>query len=135
MEFQHASDDFEAFLGDAREAAGLTTRNQTYTMVQAVLQTFRRRLEIREAILFAGLLPPLLRALFVTDWNLNDPKSAFADRAELTREVQSLRRHHNFSPDTAIRDVAMALRRHVDEAALDRFLGGLPPGGADFWRI
>jgi len=134
MEFQHASDDFEAFLRDACEAAGLMTRNQTYTMVQAVFQTFRRRLEVREAIQFAGLLPPILRALFVTDWNPDEPTLTFTDRLELTREVQSLRRHHNFSPDTAIHDVVVALRRYVDVAAFDQFLTRLQPGAADFWR-
>jgi len=134
MEFQHASDEFEAFLRDARDASGLTTRNQTYTMVQAVLQTFRRRLEVREAIRFAGVLPPLLRALFVTDWDPDEPKLAFTSRGDLTREVQSLRRNHNFSPDSAIHDVAGALRRRVDQPAFDGILAQLPPGAADFWK-
>lgn len=49
-EYRRASIEFEQFLLDAREAAGLTTTNQTYTMVQGVLQTFRRRLTIPEAI-------------------------------------------------------------------------------------
>lgn len=35
-------------------------------MVQGVLQTFRRRLDVKEAVLFANVLPPMLRALFVT---------------------------------------------------------------------
>lgn len=48
MELQQASKDFEKFLIDARDSSGLTTRNQTYTMVQGVLQTFRRRLDVRE---------------------------------------------------------------------------------------
>ena len=33
-------------------------------MVQGVLQAFRRRLDIKEAIGFANVLPPVLRALF-----------------------------------------------------------------------
>lgn len=135
MEFQHASEEFETFLRDVREASGLTTRNQTYTMVQAVLQTFRRRLEVREAIRFAGVLPPILRALFVTDWDPDEPKLAFTSRADLTREVQLLRRDHNFSPDTSIHDVAVALRRRVDGVAFDGILDQLPPGAADFWKI
>jgi uncharacterized protein (DUF2267 family) len=134
MEFQHASAEFEAFLRDAQEASGLTTRNQTYTMVQAVFQTFRHRLEVQDAIRFAGVLPPVLRALFVTDWDPDEPKVAFVNRADLTREVQSLRRDHNFSPDTAIRDVAVALRRRADETAWDRVLAQLPPGASDFWK-
>jgi uncharacterized protein (DUF2267 family) len=134
MEFQRASEDFEAFLHDAREASGLTTRNQTYTMVQGVFQTFRRRLEVREAIQFANLLPPILRALFITDWDPDEPRLAFLDRSEMTREVQSLRRHHNFSPDTAIRNVATALRHQVDAGALDQVLSKLAPGATEFWK-
>lgn len=134
MELQQASKDFEKFLIDARDSSGLTTRNQTYTMVQGVLQTFRRRLDVREAILFAGVLPPVLRAIFVADWDIDEPKQPFADRAAMTREVQALRRDHNFSPDTAIRDVAGALRRNIDQAALDRILALLPNGASEFWN-
>jgi uncharacterized protein (DUF2267 family) len=134
MELQYASRDFEEFLADAREISGLATRNPTYTMVQGVLQTFRRRLEIKEAILFANVLPPILRAIFVADWDVDEPKRPFGSRESMTQEVQSLRKDHNFSPDSAIRDVAAALRRHIDDVALDRVLATLPDGAADFWR-
>jgi uncharacterized protein (DUF2267 family) len=133
MEIQHASEDFERFLADARDLSGLTTRNQTYTMVQGVLQVFRSRLEVREALLFANALPPVLRAIFVADWNIDEPRRPFQDRVSMTREVQSLRKDHNFAPDTAIRDVATALRRNMDEAVLNRILAALPEGALDFW--
>jgi uncharacterized protein (DUF2267 family) len=135
MEFQHASEAFEAFLRDAREISGLATRNQTYTMVQAVLLTFRRRITFIEAIRFANILPPVLRALFVTDWDPEEPQREFRDPADLTHEVLSLRRDRNFSPETAIRDLAIALRRHVDETALDDLLRRMPPGAAQFWAV
>lgn len=135
MEFQHASEIFESFLRDARDISGLTTRNQTYTMVHAVLVTFRRRLSVIEVIRFANVLPPILRALFVTDWDPVEAQREFTDRADLTREVQSLRRDHNFSPETAIRDVAIALRRHVDEKALDDLLERMPDGAVPFWAV
>jgi uncharacterized protein (DUF2267 family) len=135
MEFQHASEDFEAFLRDARDISGLSTRNQTYTMVQAVLLTFRRRLSVVEAIRFANILPPVLRALFVTDWDPEEPQREFRDPADLIHEVLSLRRDHNFSPQTAIWDVAATLRRQVDETALDDLLGRMPPGAAQFWAV
>lgn len=51
-EYQRATDDFYKLLTDARDSAGLTTTNQAYTMVQGVLQAFRRRLEVNEAIRF-----------------------------------------------------------------------------------
>jgi uncharacterized protein (DUF2267 family) len=132
-EYQRASLDFEKFLLDAREVSGLATTNQVYTMVQAVLQTFRRRLTIPEAIYFAGVLPPILRSIFVADWNTNEPRRSFGDRAAMIQEVQSLRADHNFAPDTAIRDVAIALRKNVDETQLDSVLTNLPTLARDFW--
>lgn len=135
MEYQQASRDFERFLADARDIAMLQTRNQTYTMVQGVLQVFRRRLSLREAILFTDALPPVLRAIFVADRDEAEPARAFEERAVMAREVQSLRRDHTFSPDSAIRDVAAALRRNIDGAAFDRVLAQLLKGAQEFWRI
>ena len=132
--YESASQDFEKFLADAIESSGLTTRNQAYTMTQGVLQAFRRRLEIREVARFADVLPPVLRAIFVADWDPDEPTRPFESRDVMTGEVQALRRDHNFSPDTAIRDVATALRKNVVVAALERVLATLPPGAAEFWR-
>jgi uncharacterized protein (DUF2267 family) len=135
MELQHASEDFERFLVDARALSGLATRNQVYTMVQAVLQVFRRRLDVKEAINFANVLPPILRAIFVTDWDIDESRRPFENRRIMTAEVQALRADHNFAPDTAIRDVALALRRHIDEAAFNRTLTQMPKGASEFWCI
>ncbi|MEZ0168195.1 DUF2267 domain-containing protein [Microvirga sp. TS319] len=135
MDLQHASEDFERFLVDARDFSGLATRNQVYTMVQAVLQVFRRRLDVKEAITFANVLPPILRAIFVADWDIDEPRQPFGGRWIMTKEVQALRADHNFAPDTAIKDVARALRRHIDEGALDRTLTLLPEGASEFWYV
>lgn len=134
VEYQRATDAFYKFLDDARDNSDLTTTNQAYTMVQGVLQAFRRRLELKEAIRFAGVLPAATRALFVADWNVDEPKRPFEDRAIMTKEVQSLRSGHNFSPDSAIHDVAAALRQNIDEIAFDQVLAGLPQGAQHFWR-
>ena len=135
MEYQHTTEDFERLLADVRDISGLTTRNQVYTLVQAVLLTFRRRLEVTDALRFAGVLPPVLRAIFVADWSPEVAPVPFGDRADWTREAQSLRRHHNFAPETCIADMARALRRHVDEAAFERVLATLPAGAQDFWSL
>lgn len=133
-EYQRATDDFYKLLEEIKSISGLRSTHQVYPMLQGVLQTFRRRLELKDAIRFASVLPAGTRALFVADWDVNEPKRPFADRALLTKEVQSLRAEHNFSPDTAIRDTAEALRRNIDEAAFDRMLSTLPEGAIDFWR-
>src|SRR5215471_2907044 len=115
-EYQRATDDFYKLLMHARDSAGLMTTNQAYTMVQAVFQVFRRRVEIKEAIRFASVLPVGARALFVADWDVDEPKHPFEDRVIMTKDVQALRSEHNYAPETAIRDVAIALRRNLDQA-------------------
>ena len=134
-EYQRATDDFYKLLMDARDAAGLTTTNQAYTMVQGVFQAFRRRLQLEQAIQFLSILPVGARALFVSDWDVDEPKRSFEDCTVITKEVQALRSEHNFAPETAIRDVARALRRNIDEAAFERVLGTLPDGAREFWRV
>lgn len=132
--YGRASDHFYAYLVDARDTAGLWSTHVTYTMTQGVLRVFRRRLAFKDAIAFANVLPICLRALFVTDWDTDEPTRPFEDRAAMAREVQSLRSNHNFSPETAIRDVANALRRHVDEDTFDKLLERLPEGAVEFWK-
>lgn len=134
-EYQRATDDFYKLLTDARDSAGLTTTNQAYTMVQGVLRAFRRRIEVNDAIRFLSVLPVGTRALFVADWDVDEPKRPFEDRAVMTKEVQAFRAEHNYAPETAIRDVATALRRNLDEAALDRVLASLPHGATEFWQL
>lgn len=134
-EYQRATDDFYKLLMDARDAAGLTTTNQAYTMVQGVFQAFRRRLQLEQAVQFLSVLPVGARALFVADWNVGEPTRSFEDRTVMTKEVQALRSEHNFAPETAISDVARALRRNVDEAAFEGALRRLPDGAREFWRI
>jgi uncharacterized protein (DUF2267 family) len=133
-EYQRLHDEFYAFLVDARDTAGLATTNMSYTMVQGVLQVFRRRLDLRDAIRFAAILPAGLRALFTADWDLDEPRRAFDSLARMTAEVRALRPDHNFSPDSAIADVATALRHHVDVQALDTVLARLPQGSVAFWQ-
>ncbi|WP_237151964.1 DUF2267 domain-containing protein [Oryzibacter oryziterrae] len=135
LDYQRATEDFNRFLADVIEETGLATRNQAYTTVQSVFVVFRRRLKPRDALRFAGLLPPVLRAIFVADWDVDAPLLAFGSRSDLTREAQMLRQHHNFSPDSAIGDVARALRRHVDAVAFEQLLSTLPQEAADFWAI
>ena len=133
-EYRRASEDFDSYLDDVRADALIDSRNVVYTMTQGVFQTFRCRLDVADALRFADVLPPVLRAIFVSDWNPHDAKRSFEDRAAMTREAQSLRGDHNFAPDTAIRDVARAVRKHVEVAAFNRVLKTLPGGAEEFWR-
>ena len=133
-EYQRATEHFYNFLEELRDRADIGSTHRAYTTVQGVLQTFRRRLDVKDAILFAGVLPAGLRALFVADWDVDESRRPFGDRTVMTKEVQELRADHNFAPETAIGDVASVLRRYVDEAAFDRLLDRLPEGAVQFWQ-
>lgn len=63
QEYQRAAFEFERFMVAARDAAALSTTNQSWTMAEAVLRVFRRRLTVAQAIVFGNALPPLLRAV------------------------------------------------------------------------
>lgn len=71
--YRQATHEWQAFRADARGAMGLTSDNATYTAVQGVLRAFRRRLSPQQAVDSAQILPCVLRALFVADWQLTNP--------------------------------------------------------------
>ena len=136
-EYQQATLQFERFMVDARDAAGLATTNMAWNMVVGVLYVFRRRLSVPQALRFAEALPPVLRAIFVSGWSheleLHAEPLPWVDRETLTAEVRALRHEHNFSPPDAITAVAQALRRHVDAEALAAVLATLPAPAREFW--
>ena len=134
-EYQRATDDFYKLLTDVRDSAGLTTTNQAYTVLQGVFQVFRRRLDLQDAVRFLNLLPVGARALFVADWDADEQKRDFEDRTLMTKEVRELRAEHNYAPESAIRDVAVALRHNVDQTAFDHVLADLPRGAVEFWQV
>ena len=135
VEYQQPREAFVAFLADVRDACELGSTHQAYTTAQAVLRTFRRRLSLADAIRFAGVLPGLLRALFVADWDPDQDRVPFGARATLEAEVRALRPLHNFSPSTALDAVRWALWRHVDAAALATVLQRLGPEAVAFWHL
>jgi uncharacterized protein (DUF2267 family) len=135
FEYQNASLEFERFMIDVRDLAGLSTTNMAWNMVVGVLHTFRKRLSVDQALRFADVLPPVLRALFLEDWHPSVPLVDFGTEEELPAEVRSVRHEHNFSPPNAIAAVAAALRRHVDAESLERALSGLPPGAQQYWSV
>ncbi|WP_439495142.1 DUF2267 domain-containing protein [Bosea sp. (in: a-proteobacteria)] len=134
-EFVHASRDFDRFLLDARETLGHATTHQTWYSVLGVFVTFRARLSVPQAVAFAQALPPLLGAMFLFEWDPTQEPRPFTPRAELAREAKAFRIEHSFLPDSAIEDVAAALRRHVDRREFERLLAELPPEAQAFWAV
>lgn len=135
MEYSNASRDFDHFLADVRDSCMLQTTHQAYQTLRAVLLVFRSHLTIRDALVFANVLPPVTRAIFVEDWDPDVAIAPFPSRDELRREVLAARSDHNLSPDTAIPDVVGALRRSMNPHDLDRILSSLCHEAQDFWRV
>lgn len=133
QEYFTASRDFDRFMEDAKTALGHHSHHQTYTSVQAVLTVFRRRLAVGDALRFADVLPPVLRAIFVADWDADAAQRPFGPREDLVAEVQAFRPHHNFAPPDAIETVARVLRDHVDARDFERVLARLPAEARDYW--
>lgn len=134
-EYQKSSIEFADFLVSVKNNCMLGSSHQAYTTAQGVFLVFRKRISISDAIRFVALLPVGLRALFVTNWDPESEQHGFDSREEMIAEVRSLRGPHNFSPDSAIEDVAQALRKHIDERALDELLRSFPDGAIDFWSV
>jgi uncharacterized protein (DUF2267 family) len=104
-------------------------------MSRAVLHVFRSHLAIADAVVFAGVLPPVLRAIFVEDWDCNVPVTPFPDRAALHAEIMAIRPDHNTATETPMADVARALRMNVDPQRLEDVLQRLPAPARDFWAV
>jgi uncharacterized protein (DUF2267 family) len=132
--YRHASAEWRAFLDDAKAEMNLESDNSTYTAIEGVFLTFRRRLTVEQALLFADLLPAVPRAIFVAGWRPALPLP-FAPRDVLTAEAQALRPHHNLTPVNCIEAVARALLAQVAAADLRRVLADFPPGATAFWAV
>lgn len=132
--YRHATEAVRASLADACERLGTPSDNVAYTCTDAVFQVFRRRLTVAQGLAFAGVLPAVLRAIFVAGWRLELPVP-FAGRERMTREARDVRRNHNSCPETVIGDIAWALRRHVDAAEFERALARLPDAACAFWQV
>lgn len=118
---------------DFMQEANLPTHHRAYHSIRTVLHVFRSHLTTADALRFANVLPPVLRAVFVEDWRPSDDPAAFPGRDNLLLEIKAERRDHNLAPDSVLGDAARSLRRHVDEKAFERVLTQLPEGAARFW--
>lgn len=132
-EYQRASDDFAAFLEDLKHAAMYGSPHPAYTTTQAVFQVFRRRISLQDGVRFAVALPAGLRALFVADWDPDEPRVAFDTVERMTDEARQLRVGHNFVEDDSIAQVSRVLWRHADPSRLVPALAAMSDDARAFW--
>lgn len=135
IDYKQASADFDRFMLDLRDALDLQTTHQAWGVLLGVFDTFRRRLSVEEALAFTKALPPLLRAVFVQDWNPTQARPPFADRAGLDAEVMAYHRDHQLAEPGCIATTAATLWRHVDAQRLAAALARMPEGARNFWQV
>jgi uncharacterized protein (DUF2267 family) len=107
MEYAHASKEFEAFMSEFVALADLPTHHRAYHSIRAVIHVFRSHLPVKEALTFANVLPPVLCAIFVEDWQPAEEPLPFPHRKTLLREIKSIRSDHKLAPETVMEDAAM----------------------------
>ncbi|WP_322867642.1 DUF2267 domain-containing protein [Aquicoccus sp. G2-2] len=134
--YRHATKEWRAFLDDVKERMSLVSDNSAYTAVDAVFQVFRRRLTAQQGLDFASVLPSVLRAIFVKDWDVSIGPVPFGDRDMLNAEAKNVRVHHNLTPDNAIEATAWAVRRCTNRGISSVCLPGFPRALAHsgMWR-
>ena len=125
---------FDALLVELMERLDLTTRHQVYAVLFGFLRVFRRRLDANQVLVFAGVLPAIVAAIFVRDWDPGQQKLPFADPSSYDEEIRDVRRDHNLAPADARRIVAASIRSRCDKAAFAAALSRLPAGAAAFWE-
>lgn len=135
IDYRQASADFDRFMLDLRDALDLQTTHQAWGVLLGVFDTFRRRLEVDDALAFARALPPLLRSAFVQDWHRSAQILPFEARDMLDAEVMDYHRDHQLAKPGCIAATATALWRHADNRRLSEALARMPSGARDFWSI
>lgn len=134
-QYVRAQRQFDAFMTDAMRELDQDTTHRAYHTVAGVLRAFRRRVSVQEALGFADTLPAILRAIFVSEWDVSEERKSFRPADAVLDDVRSFQRHHNFAPDNAIEAVARALRRHVDQIEFEAMLRRLPEDAGRFWAV
>lgn len=134
LEYAVATQTWQKVLDAVKDETDLSTSNQAFTVLEGVLRAFRRRLDVQDSLRFADTLPVAVRALYVHGWDVSEERKPFSSPLDLANEVRSLRKEHNFAPDTAVPDVARAIRRFVHPSRFDEVVRSLPEGAEEFWR-
>ena len=133
MEIAYASRQFLELLAALKRTAYLETHTQCYAMLRAVLHEFRRYLTIPQALALADALPPIVRAIFVEDWQPADPPRPPSPQAFDAAVTRRLAPHHAPPGDIALR-VFEVLQDRSAQPKLARALAALPAGLRTLWH-
>lgn len=101
QEYQLAQHDFDSFLEKLASELNLPTRHTAWTALEAYFVVRRAGMNEAGLLSYANSLPPLLAALAIKDWSEVETTAALETVLARSEAMQSLRKHHNFVPDSA----------------------------------
>ncbi len=90
-EYLGASKEFETLLLDIRDTCKLSSVNQAYHTLRAVLHVFRAHVSVPDALALAGVLPAVPRAIFVEGGAARDARALSAARCTDARRTTASR--------------------------------------------
>ena len=115
---------------------GSTDLQRSYTILRAVLQTTRDRLEPDEAVQFGAQLPMLVRGFYYEGWHPNDKPEQYRHKA------QFLERIHKKVPvldqaqlERATTAVFETLQSEMPGGELDQVRHSLPAEVRELWPV
>lgn len=122
-------------LKDIEKELGWTnSKNKTYSLFRAVIQTIRDRLTVEEAVHFAAQLPMLLKGLYYEGWKPSKNPVKF-NRAEFIGEIErKFPTDPEISTEKMIQAVIKALEKHIAWGEMEDIKNMLPKDFRDFFQ-
>jgi len=125
-DIQFASKQFDEWLGELKESAFLSTHNQGYAMLRAVLHELRDRLDVMQTAAFADGLPALIRGILYDGWRPAEAPAQLPTSHEFSDAVIRRLSPHHVPPETIVGDVFAMIARHTDAGRLAAALAHYP---------
>ncbi len=133
--YRHASREYSSILETFKSETDLVSDNMAYTAIEAVLHSYRARLKPNEVMVFADILPCVLRAIFIYGWKPLESPLPFPEESEWYAELKEHRPNHNLTPQNAKDALAIAFWQHINHRQFELALEKLSKPAADFWRV
>lgn len=129
----HTFEKTHVWLCELRDAAGLETEAQAYSILRAVLQTLRDRLTVDEGAHLASHLPMLIRGVYYEGWKPAQSPVKYRSAGEFLAAVAGRLGNSAVDPELGCRAVLGFLDRKIDRGELDDVRHMLPREVRDLW--
>ncbi|MFD1796718.1 DUF2267 domain-containing protein [Paracoccus aurantiacus] len=131
--YRHATDEWRRYLKNMRERTLLDSDNVIYTATDGIFRAFRSRVPPEQVLAFGDELPAVMRSILIWRWDITATLKPWLPRAEIEREILTLRQDHNFASAGILDDLVWGIRKEVREIDFDRVLSRMSPEAQALW--